>query len=79
MAAAQGQATSWWDKDTTPGYILIAATILSFILLNGPTGEAFHHLLEDQIAGLSVGFGAAAHHVNLHLVINDALMVIFFL
>lgn len=79
MAATQGQTTSWWDKDTTPGYILIAATVLSFILLNGPTGEAFHHLLEDQIAGLSVGFGAAAHAVNLHLIINDALMVIFFL
>ena len=79
MAQAEGHRTSWWDKDTTPGYILVAATILSFILLNGPTGEPFHHLLEDQIAGLSVGFGAAAHPVNLHLAINDALMVIFFL
>lgn len=79
MAGGQAGATRWWEKDTTPGYILIAATILSFILLNGPTGDAFHHLLEDQIAGLSVGFGAAAHAVNLHLIINDALMVVFFL
>lgn len=78
MAEHSG-AKHWWERDTTPGFILIAATIISFILLNGPTGEAFHHLLEDQIAGLSVGFGAAAHPVNIHLIINDALMVIFFL
>lgn len=77
--AGTASATHWWQRDTTPGYILIAATILSFILLNGPTGEAFHHLLEDQIAGLSVGVGAGAHAVNVHLIINDALMVIFFL
>ncbi|MBL8530469.1 MAG: Na+/H+ antiporter NhaA [Hyphomonadaceae bacterium] len=77
--AAHGSAPRWWERDTTPGYILIAATILSFILLNGPTGDAFHHLLEDQIAGLTVGVGAGAHAVNLHLIINDALMVIFFL
>ncbi|MEZ5956793.1 MAG: Na+/H+ antiporter NhaA [Hyphomonadaceae bacterium] len=70
---------TWWQRDTTPGFILIAATIVSFILLNGPAGESFHHLLEDQIAGLSVGIGPAAHPVNLHLIINDALMVIFFL
>ena len=77
--AGHGTAKHWWEQDTAPGFILIAATILSFILLNGPTGEAFHHLLEDQIAGLSVGLGEAAHAVNLHLIINDALMVIFFL
>lgn len=77
--AAAGEAKHWWERDTTPGFVLIAATILSFLLLNGPTGEGFHHLLEDQIAGLSVGFGAAAHPLNLHLAINDGLMVIFFL
>lgn len=75
MAAAK----HWWQRDTTPGYILIAATLLSFLLLNGPTGEGFHHLLEDQIAGLSLGLGEAAHPLNLHLIINDGLMVVFFL
>ena len=25
--------TQWWQRDTTPGYILIAATILSFIAI----------------------------------------------
>ncbi len=76
---ASTKASRWWDRDTAPGMVLIAAAILSFILMNGPTGDVFHSLLEDQIAGLSVGVGAAAHPLNLHLVINDALMVIFFL
>jgi len=77
--AEQGAAKQWWQRDTTPGFILIAATIISFIALNSAFGEAIHHLLEDQIAGLAVGIGAGAHPVNLHLIINDGLMVIFFL
>ena len=55
---ASTERIAWHQRDTAPGFVLIAATILSFILLNGPTGEAFHHLLEDQITGLSVGLGA---------------------
>ncbi len=72
-------ATHWWERDTTPGYILIAATIVSFLALNSAFGGQIHHLLEAQIAGLSIGVGEAAHPLNLHLIINDALMVIFFL
>lgn len=71
--------THWWERDTTPGYILIAATIVSFLALNSAFGEQLHHLLEVQIGGLSVGVGDGAHPLNLHLIINDALMVIFFL
>lgn len=72
-------APRWWERDTTPGFFLIAATVLSFLLLNSNFGDAIHHLLEDQLAGLSVGVGAGAHPVTLHLIINDGLMVIFFL
>lgn len=67
----------WWQRDTTPGYILIAATIASFLLLNGSTGESFHHLLEAAFG--TIGIGEGAHALNLHLVVNDGLMVIFFL
>jgi Na+:H+ antiporter, NhaA family len=77
--ADRGAAKHWYERDTAPGFVLIAATIISFLMLNGPFGEAIHHLLEDQIAGLTVGIGAGAHPVNLHLIINDGLMVIFFL
>jgi NhaA family Na+:H+ antiporter len=67
----------WWERDTTPGYVLLAATIISFVVLNGPLGEAFHKLLEAPFG--TVGVGEGAHPANLHLVINDALMVVFFL
>ncbi|MBL8538145.1 MAG: Na+/H+ antiporter NhaA [Hyphomonadaceae bacterium] len=69
----------WWERDTTPGLVLIAATIGSFLLLNAPAGETLHLALESQIAGLSVGVGHGAHPVTPHLLINDGLMVIFFL
>jgi NhaA family Na+:H+ antiporter len=79
MMATQAKQKPWWRRDTAPGFVLLAATMLSFLLLNGPQGDGFHHLLEDQIAGLSVGLGEGAHALNLHRVINDGLMVIFFL
>lgn len=72
-----GAARHWWERDTTPGYVLLIAAALSFLLMNGPFAEGFHHALEDPFARIAVG--GAAHDVNLHLVINDALMVIFFL
>ncbi len=77
MTSAHGSRTPWWERDTTPGYVLIAAAIASFLLLNGPAGAAFHHLIEDPFARLAIA--GVAKEVNLHLVINDGLMVIFFL
>lgn len=77
MAAATGRPTPWWDKDTTPGYILMAATIVSFLILNAPFGHAVHEVLEYSFG--TIGLGEGAHPLNLHLVINDGLMVIFFL
>ncbi|MBI1186841.1 MAG: Na+/H+ antiporter NhaA [Alphaproteobacteria bacterium] len=77
MAADTSSASKWWKRDTTPGYLLVVATLISFVLLNGPTADAFHHLLEDGFARVPIG--GVTKDVNLHLVINDALMVIFFL
>jgi NhaA family Na+:H+ antiporter len=70
-------AISWWERDTTPGYLLIVATILSFLISNGPAADAFHHLLEDPFGRLVI-FGVA-RDVSLHVVINDGLMAVFFL
>jgi NhaA family Na+:H+ antiporter len=75
--AQYGAKIQWWERDTTPGYILLAATVISFLMLNSPFGDQIHHLLEDPFG--TVGIGAGAHPLNLHLVINDGLMVIFFL
>lgn len=79
MTASAGAGKHWWERDTAPGIVLIVATIASFLMLNSVFGDQIHHLLEDQIAGLFVGVGPAAHPVSVHLIINDALMVIFFL
>lgn len=70
-------APSWRQRDTTPGYLLLAATVLSFALLNAPFGHALHALVEHPFALLRVG--ATALPVNAHLAVNDGLMVIFFL
>jgi NhaA family Na+:H+ antiporter len=52
--AAQHSSKHWWQRDTAPGVVLVAATILSFVLLNGPLGGAFHHLAIND--GLMVIF-----------------------
>lgn len=69
----------WWQRDTAPGFVLIAATFVSFALLNSAYGEFLHHLIEQQIGNIVVGIGDGAHPLNAHVIINDALMVIFFL
>ncbi len=70
-------ATAWHQRDSAPGFVLLAATIASFLLLNAPFGDAWYALLEHPFG--VVGIGDGAHALNLHLVINDGLMVIFFL
>lgn len=77
MTSAIPARPAWWERDTTPGYVLLAAAIVSFLLLNAPFGGDLHELLERPFG--TVGIGEGAHALNLHLVINDGLMVVFFL
>jgi NhaA family Na+:H+ antiporter len=74
--AAAGGTTRWWERDSTPGYVLLSAAIASFVLLNGPTSEGFKALLRAPIE-LTVG----GYHVEYYLskFIKDALMCVFFL
>ncbi|MBL8548530.1 MAG: Na+/H+ antiporter NhaA [Hyphomonadaceae bacterium] len=74
---AKDTKAGFWGRDTTPGYVLLAATAVSFLLLNGPLEPAVHHALEDAFARIAVG--AVTIPVNWHIVINDGLMAIFFL
>ncbi len=75
MTAAGG--AKWWARDTAPGYVLLAATIVSFAILNAPFGQSVRDVLEHPF-GL-IGIGAGANALNAHAIINDGLMVIFFL
>jgi len=73
---ASSSKKAWWANDALPGYVLLATAIASFLLQNGPSGEAFRHLLHEEI-GLTVG--GAGLRLDVHHFINDGLMAIFFL
>lgn len=75
--SAVSTAPPWYARDTTPGYLLLAATLMSFALLNAPFGHHLHEALDHSLGAISAG--GATHPINLHLVINDGLMAIFFL
>ncbi len=56
------------DSERAGGVLLIGCTIVALLIANSPLGAGYHHLLEHQVAGLSV-----------ETWINDGLMAIFFL
>lgn len=74
MAAAQHK--SWWQGDAVPGYLLMIAAAISFFLQNSAASEAFNHFLHEKIKLEGPGFGLA---LDIHHLINDGLMAIFFL
>jgi NhaA family Na+:H+ antiporter len=76
MAAARSGPTPWWEKDTTPGFVLIAAAIGSFLLLNGPIAEAWKAFLDAPI-----NLQAGAYELSSYTkgMVKDALMAVFFL
>ncbi|MGE3866561.1 MAG: Na+/H+ antiporter NhaA [Hyphomonadaceae bacterium] len=70
-------AGHWWERDTAPGFLLLAAAALSFALLNGPWARGMETAFESAFAAITIA--GAPHPVNFHLLVNDGLMVIFFL
>jgi NhaA family Na+:H+ antiporter len=74
--ASSHASNRWWHRDTTPGYILLAATALSFVLQNSGAGDAFRAFLKTDV-DINVA-GYSAHYTVVKLV-KDALMAVFFL
>ncbi len=74
---AESAKKSFWRRDATAGYVLVVAAAASFLLQNGPLAHAFHVLIDTPLAHAQ--FGSKPIEFNLHLLINDALMAIFFL
>ena len=64
------------DSEAAGGIVLMAAAALALLAANGPFGEAYHHLLH---AGLGRRLPGTSIEASPHLLINDALMAIFFL
>lgn len=74
--SSSSRASRWWDRDTTPGYILLAATALSFLLQNSGAGDAFRAFLKTDVDINVAGYAAQYTVVKL---VKDALMAMFFL
>lgn len=58
------------QSEVFTGLLLIIVTLISLIIANSPLGDSYHHLL----SGVNI-FG----HFNIHMLVNDFLMAIFFL
>jgi NhaA family Na+:H+ antiporter len=69
MAAS---TTKWYTRDAAPGYILLGATALSFLLNNSIAGDAFRGVLNAVIPGVP-------GEMTLAKFIKNALMAVFFL
>ena len=69
-------AARWWEKDTTPGYALLIATLISFALSNSPLTHSWKGLLAAPV-DISLGFYQLTSTTK--GMIKDALMAVFFL
>lgn len=68
--------TPWWEKDTTPGYLLVAAAVLSFVLQNSALTPAWQAFLHQPVQLTIPGY-----HLDSYVrgMVKDALMAVFFL
>jgi NhaA family Na+:H+ antiporter len=68
-------------QETASGLLLLFATAAALIWANSPWSEGYHHFWETEIE-LTIGSWAPlildGHPLNLELVVNDVLMVLFF-
>lgn len=66
----------WWEKDTTPGYVLMAAAVLSFVLSNSALTPDWKALLTQPV---ELTLGAYQLSSSVKGMVKDALMAVFFL
>lgn len=68
-------------QETASGLLLLLATAAALIWANSPFSEGYHHFWETEI-DISIGSWMPlmldGHSLNLELVVNDVLMVLFF-
>jgi hypothetical protein len=50
--------SSWWARDTTPGYALLIAAAASFALHNGPFASLTRAILETPLISFSGAFAS---------------------
>jgi NhaA family Na+:H+ antiporter len=67
---------NFFESGKAGGFILIACTIISMVIANGGSGEAYHHFWESK---LNLSFQNINLDYSVEEWINDGLMTIFFL
>ncbi len=67
------------EVEAAGGLVLLAATAVALVWANSPWSDSYHDLwhteIEVTVGSFHLGGG---HHLDLELLVNDALMVIFF-
>jgi Na+:H+ antiporter, NhaA family len=76
LANERSALKAFLDSEAAGGIVLMAAAALALLAANGPFGEAYGHLLHAHLGWHLPGTKSEA---TPHLLINDALMAIFFL
>jgi NhaA family Na+:H+ antiporter len=66
----------WWERDTTPGFVLIAAAGCSFFLSNSALSESWKDLLSSPVGIVLPGYELSS---TVKGMVKDALMAVFFL
>lgn len=74
--AKQGAHPFWWERDTTPGFVLIAAAALSFLLSNSTLSENWKQFLASPVGLVLPGFELTS---TVKGMVKDGLMAVFFL
>ncbi len=73
LTAAARPIKALFVSDAFAGILLIAVAVLAIIVANSPLGEDYHHLFHGTLPWTPI-----PKLYNLHMWINDALMVVFF-
>lgn len=75
MGAPAAANAPWWQRDTTPGFLLIGAAVISFILSNGPWANDWQAFLKVPLQASVLGYDYDSYVRGF---VKDGLMALFF-
>ena len=75
MGANATAQSAWWQRDTTPGLLLIGAAFLSFLLSNGGLSAQWKSFLAAPLEASLFGYAYAS---DVKGFVKDGLMALFF-
>jgi Na+:H+ antiporter, NhaA family len=67
----------WLHSPITGGILLVIAAVSALFWAN-IAPELYHHVWHDTLLSVSSGFSATIYSINLHQIVNEFLMAIFF-